>query len=339
LIEIVEIQTRVVFDKNRDGIVSIEEAKYFLDEHDQVDFNTFVAQAWPCIKPFLMMGSGLFKPPAAPETEGVEEYQETEDHAELENDPADELTGQQEDVGEGEVVETTTKSPIYDPLSQDLIEQASDARHKFSAADRELRDIETEIKNIQDLLAKDYGPDEEFAPLYGECFNHEDREYIYKLCPFDKAIQQPKQGGSETRLGTWERWSGADDNKYSSMLYSNWAGCWNGPQRSTSVEILCGLENQLTAVSEPNRCEYHCKFETPSACNLNLHAKMYAFRVQTFAISCAARFCNDHQQSTRTIATSVWTTYGKSMLLIWTTVCGLLARWKTFRFFRVHLYL
>jgi protein kinase C substrate 80K-H len=273
-----------VFDKNRDGIVSIEEAKYFLDEHDQVDFNTFVAQAWPRIKPFLMMDSGLFKPPAAPETEGVEEYQETEDHAELENDPADELTGQQdhgsaddlpeeedeEDVGEGEVVETTTNPPIYDPLTQDLIEQASDARNKFSAADRELRDIETEIQNIQDLLEKDYGPDEEFAPLYGECFNHEDREYIYKLCPFDKAIQQPKQGGSETRLGTWERWSGADDNKYSSMLYSNGAGCWNGPQRSTSVEILCGLENQLTAVSEPNRCEYHYKFETPSACNLNL---------------------------------------------------------------------
>jgi hypothetical protein len=26
----------------------------------------------------------------------------------------------------------------------------------------------------------------------------------------------------------------------------------------------------------------------------------YVVRVQTFAISCATRFCNDHQQSTRT---------------------------------------
>jgi hypothetical protein len=46
----------------------------------------------------------------------------------------------------------------------------------------------------------------------------------------------------------------------------------------------------------------------------------YAFRVQTFAISCATRFCSDHQQSTRTITTSVWTKFGKSMLLTWTTV-------------------
>jgi hypothetical protein len=36
------------------------------------------------------------------------------------------------------------------------------------------------------------------------------------------------------------------------------------------------------------------------------------------------------------IATSVWTKFGKSMLLKWTTVCGLLTRWKTFQFIRVH---
>jgi hypothetical protein len=36
------------------------------------------------------------------------------------------------------------------------------------------------------------------------------------------------------------------------------------------------------------------------------------------------------------IATSVWTQFGKSMLLIWTTVCCLLTRWKTFRFIRKH---
>jgi hypothetical protein len=30
------------------------------------------------------------------------------------------------------------------------------------------------------------------------------------------------------------------------------------------------------------------------------------------------------------------TKFGKSMLLTWTNVCGLLTRWKTFRFIRVH---
>jgi hypothetical protein len=34
-------------------------------------------------------------------------------------------------------------------------------------------------------------------------------------------------------------------------------------------------------------------------------------------------------------ATSVWTKFGKSMLLTWTTLCGLLTGWKTFRFIRL----
>jgi hypothetical protein len=55
----------------------------------------------------------------------------------------------------------------------------------------------------------------------------------------------------------------------------------------------------------------------------------YAFRVQTFAVFCVTSFCNDHQQSKRPITTSVWTKFGKSMPLTWTTVSGLLTRWKT----------
>ena len=44
---------------------------------------------------------------------------------------------------------------------------------------------------------------------------------------------------------------------------------------------------------------------------------------------CSFRFCNDHQHGTRTIASSVRTKFGKSMLLTW-TICGLLTRRKTF---------
>jgi len=49
----------------------------------------------------------------------------------------------------------------------------------------------------------------------------------------------------------------------------------------------------------------------------------YSIPIQTFAVSCATRLCNDNQQNTRTITTSVWTEFVKSMLLTWIAVCGL----------------
>jgi hypothetical protein len=62
----------------------------------------------------------------------------------------------------------------------------------------------------------------------------------------------------------------------------------------------------------------------------------FEFKRLQFPVRLAIAMTNYHQQS-RGLAKSVWTNFGKSMLLTWTTtVCGLLTRWKTFQFIRVH---
>lgn len=210
LSQVIELQTRIAFDKDRNGAVEIEEARYFLDENDELDFESFVTLAWPRIKPFLMLDSGLFKPPkegnegeeipvepAAPEEE-VADLQNEDDEGNS-DDEAEEYD--EEGVGE---VEETNPSPLkpetqYDEETQKLILVANEARNQYSVADREFREIDKELTDIRNSLEKDFGPEEEFAVLNGECFSFEDREYVYKLCPFDKAVQQPKNGGAETR--------------------------------------------------------------------------------------------------------------------------------------------
>ncbi|GLV31584.1 Glucosidase 2 beta subunit [Carabus blaptoides fortunei] len=219
-LEISELQTRPTFDRDRDGQITEDEARYFLDENSDLEFEEFLTVAWPKIKPFIMLEAGA-----------------------------------------------TPNKPQYDEETQKLIDQANEARDQFNNAEKTLRDIQNEIKNIEESLQKDYGLDEEFAVLDGQCFEYADREYVYKLCPFDQVIQKPKAGGSDTRLGTWGSWVGTEQSKYDVMLYDRGQSCWNGPQRSTHVRVICGSENAVMSVAEPNRCEYVMDFITPAACN------------------------------------------------------------------------
>lgn len=189
-----------------------------MDQHDQVDLETFVTLCWPRMKPYLMLDAGLFKPPLktgehSETTEGgAQELNEKDedDHeegetAELQNegDDVETFDEDEEETGEGEVEQlepspAPPSEPEYDEETKRLIEVATNARNEFEAAQRELSNLEAEKRQIDELLNKDYGLNEEFAVLNGECFDYEDREYIYRLCPFDRAVQKPKDG-SETR--------------------------------------------------------------------------------------------------------------------------------------------
>ncbi|ALC38665.1 CG6453 [Drosophila busckii] len=285
-VEVTELMVDMNLDQDRNGVVTVEEAKYFLDERERVDLDAFVTLAWPRIKPLKMLAEGLFQPPLEapkpPEQEQTEHDSPSEERGDMapegeledEHDEGEEEEDQYDDeeadVGIGEAtpeIETTTTAPNYDPETQRLVEAANEARNAFEEVERQIREIEHEIKEIDEQENKDYGLHEEWAVLDGECYTYEDREYVYTLCPFDRVSQKPRNGGAETTLGRWEQWAGEGEDKYSKQKYTQGAACWNGPNRSAVINIKCALEPKITAVSEPNRCEYYYEFETPAACD------------------------------------------------------------------------
>ncbi|KAG0021560.1 hypothetical protein BGZ81_008880 [Podila clonocystis] len=136
------------------------------------------------------------------------------------------------------------------------------AQEVYNKASAEERRIESDIQDAERKLAMDYGKDERFAQLVDQCFEFKEIEYTYTVCLFGTAKQK---SNSDTSLGTFSEWVG--DN-YDTQLYTGGLKCWNGPDRSVKVVMSCGTQNEIIAVSEPNKCEYLFKFRTPAACRL-----------------------------------------------------------------------
>ncbi|XP_052244209.1 glucosidase 2 subunit beta-like isoform X2 [Dreissena polymorpha] len=276
------------------------------DEDTHVDMAHFIEKVWPNIREFYKSPSELQaaakgekqgEVPEAPkanipntgeylENEDDDEEDEEEDieydeegHAEPHATPTAPPSSTmetpvlvpptivEEENKEKPSVADDEKMPDYDELTKQLMAVADVARNQFTEAEKKLKDTESQIRNLETYLGIDYGPNEEFSVLKGNCYEYTDREYTYKMCGFDKATQRSKSGGSETTLGNWGKWDGPAHDKYAIMNYENGQSCWNGPNRSVKVHLKCGTDNKLTGASEPSRCEYAFDFETPSRCS------------------------------------------------------------------------
>ncbi|XP_057244571.1 glucosidase 2 subunit beta [Malurus melanocephalus] len=55
-------------------------------------------------------------------------------------------------------------------------------------------------------------------------------------------------------------------DKFSAQKYQGGTGCWQGPNRATTVRLRCGPSTALLSASEPSRCEYLLELESPAAC-------------------------------------------------------------------------
>ncbi|XP_054706634.1 glucosidase 2 subunit beta-like [Uloborus diversus] len=285
-----ELQKFPKFDSNHDGIVSEDEAKFFLHMKDFLLLDEFITTGWMIMKPIYLSeneaaGDASTSEGTEEETLGQPEMEPEANVGQEESDDEtynpDEENPEEEDLIDDEV-ETPPSFPPkdttedvkseeseYDEETRQLVDAARDARQKFKESVDALDKIKDEIRKLQTDLDSDFGKDREFAALKGQCFDFDDREYTYRFCPFDKASQISKSGGSDVSLGRWGSWVGPEENRYSKMRYDNGQTCWNGPARSVVVLLHCGLENKLLSSSEPNRCEYLFEFSTPAMCALH----------------------------------------------------------------------
>ncbi|KAM9514161.1 glucosidase 2 subunit beta isoform 1-T4 [Guaruba guarouba] len=263
-------------DTDGDGAVSEDEAKALLGDPTPVDAATFRDRLWDTIKHHYKP-QGQAEPPSSPPEPPLDETppeeEEEEEVEEEEEDDDDGSEGPEEELKvpppqhpEEKGAEEPPPVPPFDAATQALIDAAQRAREELEEAERALKETEESIRALEQELGFDFGPQGEFSYLYNQCYELSTSEYIYRLCPFKRVSQKPKHGGAETNLGTWGSWAGPEHDRFSTMKYEHGTGCWQGPNRATTVKLSCGTETAVTATTEPSRCEYLMELVTPAAC-------------------------------------------------------------------------
>ena len=154
-----------------------------------------------------------------------------------------------------------------------------EARERLTSAQGTLSTQQTQKTQHEEDLTKDYGADDVFRTLKGQCINLDSGEYNYELCWLDKVQQKSKKGSGNQNMGTFTEFAtemvdeeekpdgkGLGSGERVVMNYENGSHCWNGPERSTKVVLGCSEKEEVWRVSEEEKCVYRMEVGTPAVC-------------------------------------------------------------------------
>merc|ERR1719354_1189837 len=186
-------------DADRNGFVTLKELassnnKFELDSiteqfHDNsVDKVKFQELVWPLIKEKYNSENKLELPPQPPkETDKDELSEEYEEETEDTEFPEEEEEEDEEDENKTKSSGTDEENKIdYDLETLETIKEADARRNAHEQVLKEKQKINSEIQNLKTKLSFDFGPDNCFQVLEGNCYELKTNEYKHKLVLVDE---------------------------------------------------------------------------------------------------------------------------------------------------------
>jgi len=177
------------------------------------------------------------------------------------------------------LVENGVLAPARDSESES--KELEDARNALKSAEDSLRNSKNDLNTHIEDLSKDYGADDIFRALKGQCVSKDSGEYTYELCWLDKTKQKSKKNGAQTVMGNFVSidtvmvddevpadGKGLGSGERIALRYENGQHCWNGPNRSTLVVLACAETDEVWKITEEEKCVYRMEVGTPAVCGL-----------------------------------------------------------------------
>jgi len=144
-------------------------------------------------------------------------------------------------------------------LANDCI---NDLQSQKRAAESSARDIKRRFESATKKSEIDYGFERALLVSHGKCIKKSFGQYEFEHCPFEK-VKQYENKRMIASLGDYASF----DTDSLELKYTQGARCWQGPPRSCTVKLVCGAEEDLLTVDEPERCTYEIKYSTPAICS------------------------------------------------------------------------
>lgn len=162
-------------------------------------------------------------------------------------------------------VKRSKQSSTTDGTESATVTAARQAKNEASQSLRKMTSsLDQKRQQVQADPAK-YGNELEWKALEGKCIEKNMGEYTYEYCFFGHTTQKPNKGGSNVRLGNFDRFQPLDESIthdgerkeefFKRQIYQRGQRCWNGPERSTIVDVQCAMENAVLDVFEVSASE------------------------------------------------------------------------------------
>jgi len=150
--------------------------------------------------------------------------------------------------------------------------EAALLRFAVEKVEEEVGREERRVEELREALADTgysavEGDERVFLTWKDKCFEKQDKDFEYKICPF-KEVKQ-----NYVLVGKWAGWIGRDDGMGSKdgagpvMYFTEGQQCWNGPKRTAVVQLWCGPVEEVVEVTEPSVCVYDFVMMTPLVCD------------------------------------------------------------------------
>lgn len=148
----------------------------------------------------------------------------------------------------------------------ELMQPVEELQAKLSAARETLKTLEADLKSVKlkasdydDIVKKDFGPDNLMFLFYKKCYEMSIDKYYYSICPFGVAKQD------STTLGKFDSLERLNNQIIFKFTYGDHCFATKRP-RDLSLSMRCGREPKLVEISEPETCSYAAVLESPLAC-------------------------------------------------------------------------